>query len=87
VLFFAPDGSFLGKHRKIMPTGTERLVWGFGDGSTMPLFETPLGKIGAVIYWFKGQKVSAAVRDQRDSGQLLKANRQRAKVRNRRSRT
>jgi len=51
VLFFAPDGSFLGKHRKIMPTGSERLVWGFGDGSTMPVFETPLGKLGALICW------------------------------------
>lgn len=51
VLFFAPDGSFLGKHRKVMPTGAERLVWGFGDGSTMPVFETPVGKLGAVICW------------------------------------
>lgn len=51
VLFFAPDGSYLGKHRKIMPTGSERLVWGFGDGSTLPVFDTALGKIGAVICW------------------------------------
>lgn len=51
VLFFAPDGSYLGKHRKVMPTASERLVWGFGDGSTMPVFETPLGKLGAVICW------------------------------------
>jgi nitrilase len=51
ILFFAPNGSFLGKHRKIMPTGAERLVWGFGDGSTLPVFETPLGKLGAVICW------------------------------------
>jgi len=51
VLFFGPDGAFLGKHRKIMPTGSERLVWGFGDGSTMPVFDTPLGKLGAVICW------------------------------------
>jgi nitrilase len=51
VLFFAPDGSLLGRHRKIMPTGAERLVWGFGDGSTMPVFDTSLGKIGAVICW------------------------------------
>lgn len=51
VLFFAPDGTYLGKHRKIMPTASERLVWGFGDGSTMPVFDTPLGKIGAVICW------------------------------------
>jgi nitrilase len=51
VLFFAPDGSFLGKHRKIMPTGSERLVWGFGDGSTLPVYDTALGKLGAVICW------------------------------------
>ena len=51
VLFFAPDGGYLGKHRKIMPTASERLVWGFGDGSTMPVFETAVGRIGAVICW------------------------------------
>jgi nitrilase len=51
VLFFAPDGAYLGKHRKIMPTASERLVWGFGDGSTMPVFETTLGRMGAVICW------------------------------------
>jgi nitrilase len=51
VLFFAPDGNYLGKHRKVMPTASERLVWGFGDGSTLPVFHTPLGKIGAVICW------------------------------------
>jgi nitrilase len=41
----------MGKHRKLMPTASERLVWGFGDGSTMPVFDTPLGKLGAVICW------------------------------------
>jgi len=51
VLFFAPDGAYLGKHRKVMPTASERLVWGFGDGSTMPVFDTPLGRLGAVICW------------------------------------
>jgi nitrilase len=51
VLFFAPDGTFLGKHRKLMPTASERLVWGYGDGSTMPVFATPLGRLGAVICW------------------------------------
>lgn len=51
VLFFSPEGKLLGKHRKLMPTGSERLVWGFGDGSTMPAFDTPYGKIGAVICW------------------------------------
>jgi nitrilase len=51
VLFFAPDGRMLGKHRKLMPTASERLVWGYGDGSTLPVFDTPLGRLGAVICW------------------------------------
>ena len=51
VLFFAPDGALLGKHRKLMPTAAERLIWGFGDGSTMPVLDTPVGRIGAVICW------------------------------------
>ena len=51
VLFFAPDGSLMGKHRKLMPTASERLIWGYGNGSTMPVFDTPLGKVGAVICW------------------------------------
>lgn len=51
VLFFSPDGAYMGKHRKLMPTGSERLIWGFGDGSTMPVYDTPLGKVGAVICW------------------------------------
>jgi nitrilase len=50
-LFFAPDGTFLGKHRKLMPTAMERIIWGCGDGSTMPVYDTPLGKLGAVICW------------------------------------
>jgi nitrilase len=51
VLFFSPSGELLGKHRKLMPTAMERLVWGMGDGSTMPVFDTPLGRLGAVICW------------------------------------
>lgn len=51
VLSFAPDGRFLGKHRKLMPTGSERLVWGFGDGSTLPVYDTDIGRLGSVICW------------------------------------
>jgi len=50
-LFFAPDGSLAGKHRKVMPTAMERLIWGFGDGSTMPVIDTGFARIGAVICW------------------------------------
>ena len=51
VLFFSPNGEYLGKHRKLMPTASERLIWGQGDGSTMPVFDTPIGKLGAAICW------------------------------------
>ncbi|CAN1251938.1 Bifunctional nitrilase/nitrile hydratase NIT4B [Linum perenne] len=51
VLFFDAQGHYLGKHRKMMPTSVERIVWGFGDGSTLPVFDTPVGKIGAAICW------------------------------------
>ncbi|MGD0023932.1 MAG: nitrilase-related carbon-nitrogen hydrolase [Xanthobacteraceae bacterium] len=51
VLFFADDGTLLGKHRKLMPTGSERLVWGFGDGSTLSVYDTAIGRLGAVICW------------------------------------
>ena len=50
-LMFGPDGGLLGKHRKLMPTAAERLIWGFGDGSTLPVVDTPIGKIGSVICW------------------------------------
>jgi nitrilase len=50
-LFFSPEEGYLGKHRKLMPTGAERLIWGFGDGSTLPVYDTPLGRLGAVICW------------------------------------
>jgi nitrilase len=50
-LFLGPDGALLGKHRKLMPTAAERLVWGFGDGSTLPVVDTAAGRLGAVICW------------------------------------
>ena len=42
---FSPEG-YLGKHRKLTPTAAERNVWGFGDGSMLPVFATPLGRVG-----------------------------------------
>ncbi|RJF96802.1 carbon-nitrogen hydrolase family protein [Noviherbaspirillum cavernae] len=51
VLFFGPEGTLLGKHRKLMPTAAERLCWGFGDGSTLTTVDTPWGNMGAVICW------------------------------------
>jgi len=51
VLFFSPDGRLVARHRKLMPTAAERVIWGFGDGSTMPVIDTSLGKVGAVICW------------------------------------
>lgn len=51
VVFAGPDGRYLGKHRKLMPTALERLVWGFGDGSTLTTVDAPFGRIGSVICW------------------------------------
>ena len=50
-LTFGPDGRLLGTHQKLVPTAMERVVWGTGDGSTLPVIDTPLGKIGSVICW------------------------------------
>jgi nitrilase len=51
LLYFAPDGKIIGKHRKLKPTGAERLIWGEGDGSTLTVLPTELGKIGGLICW------------------------------------
>jgi nitrilase len=50
-LYLDGDKGVVGKHRKLMPTAAERLIWGFGDGATMPVFHTAFGTIGAVICW------------------------------------
>ena len=50
-LYFSGDQGLIGKHRKLMPTAGERLIWGFGDGSTMQAVDTPYGRVGAVICW------------------------------------
>ena len=51
ILYFGPDGALLGKHRKLMPTGSERTVWGMGDGSTLPVIDTPYGRLSGLICW------------------------------------
>ena len=51
LLLFGPDGQLLNKHRKLKPTGTERLIWGEGDGSGLNVVGTPLGRIGGLICW------------------------------------
>jgi nitrilase len=51
LLYFGPDGSLLGKHRKLKPTAAERFIWGEGDGSTLTVLDTPLGKLGGLICW------------------------------------
>ena len=51
ILYFDPKGEFLGKHRKLKPTGAERLIWGEGDGSTLTVIDTPYGRIGGLICW------------------------------------
>ena len=51
VVVIGPDGSLLNRHRKLMPTNPERMVWGFGDASGLRAVDTPVGRIGALICW------------------------------------
>lgn len=50
-LMIDPVAGLAGIHRKLMPTGTERLIWGFGDGSTIGTVDSRAGRVGAVICW------------------------------------
>jgi nitrilase len=51
MIYYDPEGSYLGKHRKLKPTGAERLIWGEGDGSTLTVINSPFGNIGGLICW------------------------------------
>ena len=51
LVYFNPAGELMGRHRKLKPTASERLIWGEGDGSTMPVFETGIGRLGGLICW------------------------------------
>jgi nitrilase len=51
LLHFGPEGDLLSRHRKLMPTGGERTVWGMGDGSTLGVVRTPFGVVGGLICW------------------------------------
>ena len=51
ILYFGPDGSLIGKHRKLVPTGSERTVWGMGDGSLLTVVDTEIGRVGGLICW------------------------------------
>jgi len=51
VVVIGADGSILNRHRKLMPTNPERMVWGFGDGSGLNVIDTPVGRIGTLICW------------------------------------
>jgi len=51
LLYIDAQAEILGKHRKLVPTGGERLVWAQGDGSTLQVYDTPLGKLGGLICW------------------------------------
>jgi nitrilase len=51
LLYFDDQGRVMGKHRKLMPSYGERTVWGWGDGSGLQVFDTPLGRVGGLICW------------------------------------
>src|ERR687883_565115 len=51
LLYHAPDGRLALHHRKLVPTNHERLIWGPGDGRGLRAIDTPLGRIGGVVFW------------------------------------
>ena len=51
VVVIGPEGELLNKHRKLMPTNSERMVWGFGDASGLKAVDTPCGRLGTLICW------------------------------------
>jgi predicted amidohydrolase len=51
LLYLSPAGEILGVHRKLVPTHAERLIWAGGDGSTLHVFDTPIGRLGGLICW------------------------------------
>lgn len=51
VVIIGPDGAILNRHRKLMPTNPERMVWGMGDASGLRVVDTPAGRLGALICW------------------------------------
>jgi predicted amidohydrolase len=51
IIYVGEDGRLLGKHRKLIPTYAERLIWGQGDGSTLGAFDTPVGRVGGLVCW------------------------------------
>lgn len=51
VLTISPNGTLQNRHRKLMPTNPERMVWGFGDASGMKVVDTPVGRVGSLVCW------------------------------------
>lgn len=51
VVIIGEDGNIRNRHRKLMPTNPERMVWGFGDGSGLKVVDTPVGKVGTLLCW------------------------------------
>ncbi len=51
VVVIGPDGKLINRHRKLMPTNPERMVWGMGDASGLRVVDTPAGRLGTLICW------------------------------------
>jgi len=51
VVIIGAEGNILNRHRKLMPTNPERMVWGFGDGSGLNVVDTPVGRVGTLLCW------------------------------------
>ncbi|NDJ74861.1 MAG: carbon-nitrogen hydrolase family protein [Chloroflexi bacterium] len=67
IVYISDQGTVLGKHRKLIPTYTERLVWGRGDGSTLTVVDTAVGRVGGLVCWEHWMPLARqAMHDQRE---------------------
>ncbi len=80
LLYFAPDGTLLGSHRKLKPTGLERYFWAESDGSTLHTYDTPLGRIGGLICWENYMPLARTALYQKGRGNLPGAHGRRPSV-------
>ncbi len=71
LLYFGPDGALLGRHRKLKPTASERLVWGEGDASGLTVLDTPYGRVGGLICWENYMPLARAALYERGVGVYL----------------
>ena len=66
MLYISDEGEILAKHRKLIPTYTERMIWGRGDGSTLSVVDTSIGRVGGLVCWEHWMPLARQAMHQKD---------------------